>query len=334
MSDWAGGAYIAEEVAPWIDASGNLVAATGGAAVGTPAPGTPDTPAGPPGGGGQAKLHPLQPTHHARRQLSGRNGRYAAARAFDAGTSWSGNLQLLGLSRAKLTPLPSQARVLTPARAARAERLTTAQRNRIFEQFFSAHPGGGGGRYGYGRGAVDFLKWEEASHRIANRGGSAWWKTVNGMMALDLQAAQRDIRTHQAGQTVAIADWIRYASSRASGSARERLFWQAHQESLHEGVAFAAPQEALLPVHEQALAQLAVDLVDLSAIGNKATNTGSIRAFTDAGYPKQYPASSTDVRVLTQGAEFGMAYGQLPTAGNIGISSSRWPWWYPRGLQL
>ena len=63
------GAYIAEEVLPWIDASGNIVPATGGRAIGTPAPssgGSPPPPASrPPGGGAPkpagAQQHPVQP---------------------------------------------------------------------------------------------------------------------------------------------------------------------------------------------------------------------------------------------------------------------------------
>lgn len=108
MPDWAGGAYIAEEVAPWIDSSGNLVAASGGAAVGTPAPGTLDQLAAPPESRPHAKAHPLQPlAAHNHRRPAVRTGKYVAAQPFDAPTGASGNLQLLGLSHAKpvhLTP--------------------------------------------------------------------------------------------------------------------------------------------------------------------------------------------------------------------------------------
>ena len=62
------GVYIAEEVLPWIDASGKLVPATGGRAVGTPAPSTGGSPpsASPPPDGGPpapagAQQHPVQP---------------------------------------------------------------------------------------------------------------------------------------------------------------------------------------------------------------------------------------------------------------------------------
>lgn len=63
------GAYIAEEVLPWVDSSGNIVPATGGRAVGTPAPssgGSPPPPAPPPPDGGTpkpagAQKHPVQP---------------------------------------------------------------------------------------------------------------------------------------------------------------------------------------------------------------------------------------------------------------------------------
>lgn len=102
MPDWTGGAYIAEEVAPWIDYSGTLVAATGGASVGTTAPGTPDEPTAPPESPGHAKTHPLQPSDaNNHRRPAVRTGRYVAAQPFDAPATASGNLQLLGLSHAK-----------------------------------------------------------------------------------------------------------------------------------------------------------------------------------------------------------------------------------------
>lgn len=104
MPDWTSGAYIAEEVAPWIDQSGNLVPAIGGATVGTPPPGTPDTPTGPPPAG-SAKRHPVQP-RPARHVEAHLRGRFEAVTSYRAPTKAQGNDILLGISRAKTVALP------------------------------------------------------------------------------------------------------------------------------------------------------------------------------------------------------------------------------------
>jgi hypothetical protein len=117
MPDWAGGAYIAEEVAPWIDSSGNLVAATGGAAVGTPAPGSPDHPDGGGGGGGggggarRPQLHRTQPRKVAGPHLSGWRDPYDEAASHGTAARARPKEHLLRHSHAKVVPLgPAQIR--------------------------------------------------------------------------------------------------------------------------------------------------------------------------------------------------------------------------------
>ena len=133
-----------------------------------------------------------------------------------------------------------QGSFLTPVRAERGRRMPQLTRVGVFEEFFKKYPGKRDNRFGYGKAAVDFLGWEIAFHRISRR-GSAWWETVNGMMAEGaLQTAMRDLKSHRRPQTKAVADWIAYAKAAQTGKGdAERLFWTAHQTSLHEGVAFA-----------------------------------------------------------------------------------------------
>lgn len=213
---------------------------------------------------------------------------------------------------------------LTPVRAERGRRMPQLTRVRVFEEFFKKYPGKRDNRFGYGKAAVDFLGWEIASHRISRR-GSAWWETVNGMMAEDLQTAMRDLKSHRRPQTKAVADWIAYAKAAQTGKGdAERLFWTAHQTSLHEGVAFASPHLPPPGSNEREFIQLALQLVDLAAVGDKPSDTRQVKSLISSGYPFKYPAPGDYVRSLFEFKILAQVSGELPKAGNIGLWSTRW----------
>lgn len=155
-------------------------------------------------------------------------------------------------------------------RVRRAIGLSEADRRRIINKFFSAFPGtdnsgfwdfaarnlpfvttSGNDGLGFGQGIRDFTEWEISSGRLDPRFGSRWWQAVNGLMVLDLQDALGIIDRHGidaayrslAGATSSVRAWVAYATGAdgdLSNEAVQRLFWTAHQRSLHAGIAAAS----------------------------------------------------------------------------------------------
>jgi len=219
---------------------------------------------------------------------------------------------------------------LTAGRALRGAALSIDHRFEVFERFFSLYPGtsAGGSPFGYGKAALDFLYWEVHSGRIANGSdGSSWWESVNGAMALDLEAAMHDVRTGTPPQTKAIAAWVAYAKASRAGTANQELFWDAHQTSLHQGIAFA-----VLPVgnsNEYGLDALAVKLVDLAALDQKPSNYNLVEDVIFSAYPRSYPAAAGDDRAI------GVLLVTLEASGFLtprpstqaGLFSRYWDWY-------
>lgn len=226
---------------------------------------------------------------------------------------------------------PPHAALLTPTlqRVQQAERLTVEQRVVIFDRFFTQYGGSGAG-FGYGAAAVQFLDWEIASGRVRNKGGSDWWEIVNGRMAVDLRTAANNLARGAPAETKAVAAWMTFAKSAATGGARQRLFWAAHQLSLHEGITFAYAQTPRLSHDEFQFVQVATQLVDLAALGNRSSKDQgffTIRNIVGTDYPTDYPASSSDVYSLAEDEWLAKQVHALPKEGNVGLASTRWRWW-------
>jgi len=197
--------------------------------------------------------------------------------------------------------------------------LEPAERRQIVSEFFTAHPGNGGGALGLGRAIADFLDWEIRSGRIADGGaGSPWWRLVNGGMILDLRDAAT-VLGHDSGRADRepgactgnnpVSAWMAYARTSvpanvAAGRAREpgespvggstsaqTRLWAAHQASLHAALVAAETVELIggeSPA-ERDFARLVVGVVDATAEHCRPTDTDELAHMTARHYPQEYP---------------------------------------------
>jgi hypothetical protein len=172
--------------------------------------------------------------------------------------------------------------------------LPASARLGIVRRFFAQNPHGRR-PLGLGRAVVDFVDWERQSGRLADDGGSRWWRCVNGVMMLDLRAAARALE-HGPAARGAVAAWVAYARGDILG-AQARL-WDAHQASLAVGLEHAAPLLAAEPVAERELAAIVVAIVERVAADRAPTGTGDLAAFTARQYPSHYPARYLEVATL------------------------------------
>jgi hypothetical protein len=188
---------------------------------------------------------------------------------------------------------PPRAPEIAP-RARAALLLPASTRAQIARRFFARHPHGSA-PLGLGRAVVDFVDWERRSGRLADDGGSRWWRCVNGVMMLDLRDAARAIE-HGRSARGAVAAWVAYAGSENPG-AQVRL-WAAHQASIAVGLEHAARLLAAEPAAEREFAAIVVAIVERVAAGDAPTATGDLAAFTARHYPAHYPARDAEVTTL------------------------------------
>lgn len=198
-----------------------------------------------------------------------------------------------------------------------AVRLTRAERRETMESFFTSHPGIGGG-LGLGQAVLDFQGWEIASGRIGDRGGSAWWRAVNGMMVLDVG----DATNADAEPTPAINAWRAYAERGDQAS-----LWEAHQQSLHSAIGYCAELLARETRAEQAFAAIVVDVVDRTALTNRPTNTRDLKMLTERFYPASYPigdAALAPLEHMRQQTAERLRGADGAVFSDVGLSSGRW----------
>jgi hypothetical protein len=193
------------------------------------------------------------------------------------------------MEREAAVDLPTASRLTTPAR------------------FFRAHPGDRDGPFGLGRAIVDFVAWELRSGRLADTGGSRWWRAVNGCMTLDLRAATATLeRADTDADTDADADadraaggvamWRAYAA--ATRADAQDALWRAHQASLVHGLAVAAPLLAAEHPAEREFAGIAIQFVVDAAAVSVPTGRDALARLTKRFYPAHYPATDADVSAL------------------------------------
>ncbi len=209
----------------------------------------------------------------------------------------------------------------TPAeRIHKAIGLTPAQRREVVEAFFQANPGMSEAHLGLGRAVLDFQSWEISSGRIADRGGSSWWRAVNGMMVLDIH----DAMNASSVATCAVDAWRAYASA---GGGTQASLWEAHQWSLHSAIRSSRELLGYEPPPEQAFAAIAIDVVDRTALAGRPTDSPALAAMTKRFYPACYPIDDAALAPLVhmrdrtvervRGAD-GMVF------VDVGIHSRRW----------
>jgi hypothetical protein len=132
---------------------------------------------------------------------------------------------------------------------------------------------------GFGTGIYDFTAWEAQSGRL---GVSQWWRATNGVMALDIRGAMREItRGDGVSRKPGVQAWIDYARVASSGGTRwsqQSALWHAHQVSLHGAVrsdavmAMLGGEWAANP-GEVAMGQIIVMNVDHAALENWPSDT-------------------------------------------------------------
>lgn len=195
--------------------------------------------------------------------------------------------------------------------------LSPAERRDIVEAFFAAHPGDAAGTFGLGRAILDFQAWETDSGRIAEAGGSDWWRAVNGMMVLDIAEAAQD-----AGGTRGAAPWRAYAKN----PCQSRL-WEAHQRSLHAAIALSHDLLANESEAERAFAAIVIEVVDRTALALRPTDTDDLANLTQRYYPAEYPIEPGQLAGLEVLRERTAAR-LVDTAGrpfeDVGMDSRRW----------
>jgi hypothetical protein len=151
---------------------------------------------------------------------------------------------------------------------------------------------------------------------------------VNGFLVQDLGTAMQDMAAGRSGQTAAVQAWIDYAMASERGDATQEMFWNAHQLSLHEGVALASGYASTSAVVNE-FRELVVIAVDLAAIGNEDTAGPGIAYETEFGYPSTLAVSQSTVSNLQGSLRTAMILGDLPTgvpANQLGFGSRRWRW--------
>ena len=133
-----------------------------------------------------------------------------------------------------------------------------------------------------------FQGWLTNSGRVADDGGSPWWREVNGLLLLDIAEST----TPNLTPSKPVAAWATYLNQR-SRSTRTRACWAAHQSSLHAAAQTASDVLAVETEAEQLFIAVALESVDLAARANLPTGrAGSpiIGGFCRAFYPESYPA--------------------------------------------
>ncbi len=191
-----------------------------------------------------------------------------------------------------------------------ALRLSVAERRDVFTTFFAHHPGSARTGPGLGRALVDFLAWEIDSGRVADSGGSAWWKAVNGMMVLDIAAAGTKPEPIGrpawpgvlGGSTLAGAGhdqraaWMRYAA--AETDAQQAELWRAHAASMVRAVDLAAPLLGAESDAERSFVAVVLRVLDGATRRCVATDSPDLGDQVRHRYPDGYPISTDELAAL------------------------------------
>ena len=136
----------------------------------------------------------------------------------------------------------------------------------ILEAFIGGPVGRYIGNAEHVEGLQVFTQWEINSRRLDERKGSDWWKSVNGLMMLDIKEATALIEASgrsASSDDESIQAWIDY---RHGGAKKQHTLWRAHQISLHEGIDSSRDLLLLETFDEQKFARTVVENVDLSAL--------------------------------------------------------------------
>ena len=139
-------------------------------------------------------------------------------------------------------------------------------------------------------GLVSFERWLIDSGRVADDGGSPWWRTVNGLLLLDIEESARvDGTADPAGP---VHSWRMYREA-ATGRKRQGTWWTAHEHSLDIARAAAHSMLATESAAEQAFIATSIASVQIAGSATLSTRwlgSWAIRQFCSTFYPHDYPA--------------------------------------------
>ncbi len=185
-----------------------------------------------------------------------------------------------------------------------------------------------------GAGLVVFTAWEITSGRITGDrdDGSAWWRAVNGLMLLDMQATDRSLATGTTTSDPAVQAWIDYRAAPSWSPEAQQALWKAHQVSLHEAIDASADLLAEESALERAFIGIVVENVDISALYNyPSTPLGAagMDIYLSNVYPDYLATQQSGPALafahvapfLTDSLE---EYSQLKVNNLIGLTSDLW----------
>ncbi len=178
-----------------------------------------------------------------------------------------------------------------------------AQRVGTFDRFFRSHPGHGRGALGLGTALADFLAWEVDSGRVADRGGSPWWKAVNGLLVLHVAIADLGPRrvggpgAVEAGSASAVAAWREYVA--APPAEQQAALWRAHAASIALAVDAAVPLLADEDASEREFAAVVLRVLDGATRRLAPTDSPLLGDAVRRDYPAAYPIRPAELVALT-----------------------------------
>ncbi|MEW5761216.1 MAG: hypothetical protein AB1779_10685, partial [Candidatus Thermoplasmatota archaeon] len=182
---------------------------------------------------------------------------------------------------------------------------TPKDRIKFTTRFFEQHTGTSifGRKINYGVDIIGFMEWERDSKRLGDietgKGGSFYWKTVNGLMITDMMIAEK--LYHQNKERLANdleIKWIDFIKNPS-----QKTLWAAHNASILTHSKLLIDKGALVKEKpaEQAFIYSVLYRVTGTQLINFPTSMGLIGILIDerspAGYPKRYPATWEDAAV-------------------------------------
>lgn len=193
---------------------------------------------------------------------------------------------------------------------ARAQQLTVARRRAVISAFLGPGPTAdvSPGALGHGRALADFFEWEVSSGRVADEGGSPWWRATNGLLVEDLETAWHNARSlaadNREAREVALSgggggdpagEWTCFLFG---GSSPTEVFWRAHRCSLDRATELATPLLDHETDAERSFITVVMAMVDLAAEELTPTDTPHLAQLTARHYPMEYPITEAEVAAL------------------------------------
>jgi hypothetical protein len=186
-------------------------------------------------------------------------------------------------------------------------------RYRMREAFYERWGKSDTGGVGIGKSELDFMRWEmqRGVLRAPTRGGSHWWRKVNGGLLFDARLAELvlDHAPSLDPGTSASRHWMAFMRS-SDGGSWPKLWYRAHNTSIASGY-IAAVREALdepyservfvnMVLYRVLYAQALVEGEALGLLGRMLADprTPSVEALLHLPgyYPDRYPMTAEEVR--------------------------------------